>query len=275
MKTYTYHYPSDLTDEQWLLIKDLIPVYPGGRPRETEMRAIVDAILYLTRTGCQWRFLPNNLPPKSTVWGYFDDWRHNGTLERIHDALREQVRAAEKPSPRSTLSIDSQSVPTSEGGEARGHDTPKNVDGRKRHIVVDSLGLIMAILVTAANVDDAAAAQQLLPQLEELNLAEVDKLFGDNKYHNQVLYAWVAEHAYYSLVIIRRSEGSVGFVKLPIRWTVERTFAWLNKYRRLTIDREKTVRSAEAMIRIALISRMLNRLKPKPSQPPFCYRVRS
>jgi len=133
----------------------------------------------------------------------------------------------------------------------------------------------MAILVTAANVDDAAAAQNLLPQLEELDLAEVDKLFADNKYHNHMLYAWVGQRAYYRLVVISRPEGSVGFVKLPIRWTVERTFAWLNKYRRLTIDREKTVCSAEAMIRVAMISRMLNRLKPKPSQPTFCYRVAS
>src|SRR5262245_32143252 len=116
----TNKYPSDITDEQWDLIKDLLPVYPGGRPRTTDLRDVVDAIFYLVRTGCQWRYLPKDFPPRSTVWRYFEEWRHNGTLALIHDTLREQVRAQDKPTPRTTASIDSQSVDTSEGGEARG-----------------------------------------------------------------------------------------------------------------------------------------------------------
>src|SRR5271165_7270095 len=152
-------YPSDLTDSQWALVEPHIPVYPGGRPRKVIMRAVVDAILYLVRTGCQWRYLPKDFPPKSTTWGYFDDWRHDGTWERIHDVLRTKVRTAEKPyAPRTSASVDSQSVDTTSGGEARGRDNAKNIDGRKRHIVVDSMGLLLAVLVTAADLDDAKAA---------------------------------------------------------------------------------------------------------------------
>src|ERR1700728_2193838 len=159
-------YPSDLTDAQWELVKPFIPVYPGGRPRRTSMRDVVDAIFYLVRTGCQWRFLPKDFPPKSTVWGYFDEWRHNGTLNTIHDALRQRVRKHEKPGrPRRTASIESHSLDTSSGGEARGRDNAKNVNGRKRHIVVDSQGLLLAVLVTAADVDDAVAAPSALAQL--------------------------------------------------------------------------------------------------------------
>ena len=158
MRTPTY--PSDLTDEQWALIQSqLPPARPGGRPRKTDLRAVVDAVLYILRTGCQWRFLPKDFPPKSTVWRYFEQWQHSGTLDTIHDLLRQKVRTQQKPNqPRTTASVDSQSVDTSSGGEQRGRDNAQNVDGRKRPIVVDSLGLLLAVLVTAADVDDAAAA---------------------------------------------------------------------------------------------------------------------
>src|SRR5881392_282000 len=170
----THKYPSDVTDAQWRLIEGLIPVYPGGRPRKTDLRDVLDAIFYVLRSGCQWRYLPKDFPPRSTVWGYFDEWRHNGTLEAIHDKLRDRVRKQEKPGrPRRTASIDSQSVDSSSGGEARGRDNHKNVDGRKRHIVVDSLGLLLAVLVTAANVDDAKAAPVLFERLQGQPISKV------------------------------------------------------------------------------------------------------
>jgi transposase len=269
----TQRYPSDLTDEQWRLVKPFIPVYPGGRPRKTSLRAVLDAIFYVLRTGCQWRYLPKDFPPKSTVWGYFDEWRHNGTWDLIHDTLRDRVRRQEKPGqPRHTASIDSQSVDSSSGGEARGRDNAKNVNGRKRHIIVDSLGLLLAVAVTGAEVDDGAAAPAVLGQLAEQPLSRLRLVYADNKYHNHALYGWVAEHAAYELEIVRRPKGSEGWVRLPIRWTVERTFAWLNRCRRLSIDREKSTRSAEAMIRLAMIHLMLNRLCPKEDQHEFQYR---
>ena len=266
-------YPSDLTDEQWSLVEPLIPVYPGGRPRKTSMREVVNAIFYILRTGCQWRFLPKDFPPKSTVWGYFDEWRTNGTLDTLHDTLRDQVRKKEKPRrPRRTASIDSQSVDASSGGEARGRDNAKNVNGRKRHIVVDSLGLLLAVVVTAADVDDGAAAPAVLQQLEEQPVSQLQLVYADNKFHNHALYGWVAENGWYDLEIVRRPKGAKGWVKLPIRWTVERTFAWLMKCRRLSVDREKSTDSSEAMIRLAMIHLMLNRLCPKETEPEFNYR---
>lgn len=244
-------YPSDLTDRQWALIEPLLPVCPGGRPRSTCLRDVVDAIFDILRTGCQWRDLPGDFPPKSTVWRYFDAWRHNGTLEAVHDRLRRQVRTAEKPSaPRTTASIDSQSVDTTAGGEARGRDNAKNVDGRKRHILTDSLGFLLAVLVTAASVDDV-----------------------DSKYHNHSLYERVEENAAYKLVVVRRPAGARGWVRLPQRWMVERTFAWLGRCRRLSKDRERSVRSSEAFVKLAMIHLMLNRLEPKHDDPAFRYRA--
>src|ERR1043166_6150848 len=182
----TNKYPSDVTDEQWRLIKQLVPGYPGGRPRKTNLRDVVDAIFYVLRTGCQWRYLPKDFPPKSTVWGYFDEWRHNGTLDRLHDALRDRVRTQERPArPRRTASIDSQSVDSSSGGEATGRDNAKNVDGRKRHIIVDSLGLLVAVVVTAADVDDAAAAPEALQQMAKQPLGKVQRVYADNKYRSE------------------------------------------------------------------------------------------
>jgi transposase len=272
----THKYPSDVTDAQWARIWPLIPVYPGGRPRKTDLRDVVDAIFYLLRTGCQWRYLPKDFPPKSTVWRYYDEWRQLGTLQAIHDTLRDAVRKQDKPGkPRRTASIDSQSVDTTSGGEARGRDNAKNVDGRKRHIVVDSLGLLLAVAVTAASVDDAAAAPEVLCQLAGQRLGKLRRVYADNKYHNHVLYGWVDEHGSYELEIVRRPKGSQGWVRLPIRWTVERTFAWLGKCRRLSVDREKSTHSAEAMIRLAMIHLMLNRLDPKDDDAEFRYRKAS
>jgi putative transposase len=269
----TQHYPSDVTDAQWALIEPHIPVYPGGRPRKTDLRDVVDAIFYVLRTDCQWRYLPKDFPPRSTVWRYFDEWRHNGTLDTIHDLLRKKVRTQQKPySPRTTASVDSQSVDTTSGGEHRGRDNAKNVDGRKRHIVVDSMGLLLAVLVSAASVDDARAAQELFGRLDGQPVSKVGRMFADGKYHNYALYKWVQDNASWELVIVRRPEGAEGWVRLPIRWTVERTFAWLGKCRRLSKDREKSVLSSEAFIKLAMIHLMLNRLEPKGTDAAFQYR---
>ena len=269
-----HHYPSDLTDEQWPLIERHLPdARPGGRPRSTDLRDVVDAILYILRTGCQGRYLPGDLPPKSTVWRYFNQWRHDGTLDRIHDLLRKKVRTREKPyHPRTSASVDSQSVDTTSGGEQRGRDNAKNVDGRKRHIVVDSMGLLLAVLVTDASVDDAAAAPALFARLDGQPMGKVVRMYADSKYHNFKLYEWVAGHAEWGLEIVRRPEGKKGWVKLPIRWTVERTFAWLGRCRRLSKDREKSVRSSEAFIKLAMIQLMLHRLEPDETDAEFHYR---
>jgi transposase len=271
MRTQTY--PSDITDDQWALLEPHLPVHPGGRPRITDLRAVVDAIFYILRTGCQWRYLPKDFPPKSTVWRYFDEWRRQGTLDTIHDLLRTKVRTVEKPyAPRTTASVDSQSVDTTSGGEQRGRDNAKNVDGRKRHIVVDSMGLLLAVLVTAADVDDAKAAATVFARLTDQPMSRVRRMFADSKYHNYALYQWVAEQARWELVIVSRPPGSQGWVKLPLRWTVERTLAWLGKCRRLSKDRERSVLSSEAFIKLAMIHLMLNRLEPKGIDAEFHYR---
>jgi transposase len=269
----THHYPSDVTDEQWALIEPYIPPAPlGGRPRKTDVRDVLDAVFYILRTGCQWRYLPVDFPPKSTVWRYFDQWRRDGTLDRIHDLLRRKVRTAEKPyHPRTTASVDSQSVDTTSGGEQRGRDNYKNVDGRKRHIVVDSMGLLLAVLVTAASVDDGVAAPQLFARLEGQPMGKVTRMFADSKYNNLKLYEWVDANAKWDLEIVSRPEGKKGWVKLPIRWTVERTFAWLGRCRRLSKDREKSVLSSESFVKLAMIQLMLHRLEPSTGDPEFKY----
>ena len=268
----TYHDPSHVTDEQWALIEPHITISPGRRPRKTDVGNVLDAIFYILRTGCQWRYLPVDFPPKSTVWRYVDEWRHNGTLDVIHDTLRTKVRTVEKPyHPRTTASVDSQSVDTTSGGEARGRDNAKNVDGRKRHIVVDSMGLLLAVLVTAASVDDARAATTLFARLDGQPMSKVTRMFADSKHHNFALHGWVETNADYRMIIISRPEGKKGWVQLPIRWTVERTFAWPGRCRRLSKDREKSVLSSESFVKLAMIQLMLHRLRPSDVDHAFHY----
>jgi putative transposase len=258
-------YPSDLTDSQWAILDPCIPpARPGGRPRKTNMREVVNAIFYLTREGCSWRALPHDFPPWKTVYNYFEDWERHGTWDRFLTTLRRRVRSTARrhPDPR-VACIDSQSVKTALGGEDVGTDGGKKVRGRKRHIVVDTLGLLLAVVVTAANVDDARAAQQLFGQLPGKDFPRLEVVQADNKYHNDNLDRWLrVHHRPYRIWVISRPPGERRFVPLRSRWVVERTFAWLGRYRRLSKDYEHTTASSEAVVKIAAIHHYLRRLRP-------------
>ena len=271
-------YPSDLTDEQWVILGPMIPPAKqntqGGRPRKVDMREVLNTLFSLNRSGCQWDMLPHDLLPKSTVYDYFAQWREDGTWAKLVQALRERTRveAGREPTP-SAACIDSQSVKTTEmGGPERGYDGGKKINGRKRHLLVDTLGLLLVVLITSAGLDDGVAAPLLLGHGTPQDFPRLVTIFADQKYHNHALDAWMAEHrAGWHIDVKMRPAGTKGFTPLEKRWVIERTNAWHGRYRRNSKDDERSIESSTAMIQISNIHLMLNRLAPC-GRPEFHYR---
>jgi len=271
-------YPADLTDEQWAIVGPLIPPAKqntqGGRPRKVDMREVLKTLFSLNRSGCQWEMVPHDVLPKRTVYDYCAQWRDDGTWSKLVKALRERTRveAGHEPTP-SAACIESQSVKTTEmGGPERGYDGGKKINGRKRHLLVDTLGWFLAILMTSAGLDDGVAAALLLGHVTPQDLPRRITICADQKDPNHALDAWMAEHrAGWHIEVTMRPAGTKGFTPRAKRWVMERTNAWPGRYRRNSKDYERSVESSTAMIQISHRHLMLNRLAPC-GRPAFHYR---
>lgn len=256
--SHTRVYETDLSDEEWALVKaNLPPPLPGGRPRTTDLRLVVNAVLYLIKTGCAWRFLPTDFPPYSTVYGYLKSWMKARVWDKFHDFLVEVVRVKEGKNPEPTVAIiDSQTVKASAqviGSKA--YDAGKKIDGNKYHIMVDTFGLLLGLVVLPGNVQDRDGAGVLfrsLPKSYEL----LSVIYADGAYAGDI----AKEHAPADIMIIKRTEP--GFKLLPKRWIVERTFAWLSQNKRLVKNYEAFIETTETFIKLAMIRLMLRRIFP-------------
>jgi putative transposase len=258
-------YPSDLTDLQWDNIEHLLPPpKTGGRPRKYDNRQLVNAILYVLVSGCQWRLLPRDFPPWQSVYGYYRRWQRGGAWARIHDGLRRLVRqVAGRDAQPSAAILDSQTVKTTEQGGPHGYDAGKKVNGRKRHVLVDTLGLLLAVVVHPADVQDRDGAKLVLERVRG-RLPHLQLIWADGGYSGR-LVQWVQKRCGWVLQTILRPVGVAGFVLLPRRWVVERTFAWLGRCRRLSKDYERRPETTEVWIHLAMIRLMSRRLLPKPA----------
>jgi putative transposase len=264
-------YPTDLNNAQWEIASGVIPPAvpkPGCEP--TDLREVLNALLYQNKTGCQWDMLPHGLPPKSTAFDYYTRWRAGGTWDRLLDALRRRVRTEAGREAEPTAAVaDSQSAPTTQsGGEQRGFDGGKLVKGRKRHILTDTTGLLLGVVVTAANVSDGRAAPAVMGRLPLPTRASLQKVYADGRYHDTVFRAYLEGYPHIDLEVVSRPKGARGFVILKKRWVVERTFAWGMTYRRLSRDYEKLVASSESRVKMASIHTMLKRLTRNSGREP-------
>jgi putative transposase len=255
-------YTSDLSDQEWELLRKFLPAprQGPGRPLELDLRAVVNAINYLVRTGCQWDELPKDYPNHNSVYYHYRKWKNDGTWRRLNLAFTrlERQRQGRAADPSAGI-VDSQSVKTAGATAERGYDAGKKVGGRKRHIVVDTLGNLLDVVVHAANIQDRDGAMFVLYKLAPTVKSHLLKLWADGGYAGQLI-TWVREHLDAVLEIVERDPDQKGFHVLPRRWVVERTFAWFNRYRRLSKDYERDPSSSEAIIYAASIRTMLRRL---------------